>query len=255
MSLVSSGVSSGILTIGCYCYTPILSRLASCMLFSNALAYMIPNDDHSSQNMFAYNVRSWPTAISSPLFPESLCSNQASDNALPRYGGDISSLSTTVLMDDSPETNGYRFTYDKASRLTQADYTGDADWYSTSYSYDKNGNITSLTRKGPDAAGLPSYWDDLTMTYDGNKLQKVTDDAPTLNTYNSMQYVDGVNTANEFSYDQNGNLTKDYNRKISSATYNLLNLPRIITVGIHGNSKYTENLLRVEHNLNQRIKY
>ena len=27
------------------------------------------------------------------------------------------------------------------------------------------------------------------------------------------------------------------------------------TVGIHGNSKYTENLLRVEHNLNQRIKY
>ena len=87
------------------------------MLFSNALAYMIPNDDHSSQNMFAYNVRSWPTAISSPLFRESLCYNQASGNALPRYGGDISSLSTTVLMDDSPGTNEYA--YDKNGNMVK----------------------------------------------------------------------------------------------------------------------------------------
>ena len=143
------------------------------------------NGTASMRTSYEYNVRSWLTSMSSSLFSESLCYNQASSNAQPRYSGDISSLSTTVLMDDTLETNGYRFSYDKASRLTEADYIGDADWYSTSYSYDKNGNITSLTRKGPDAAGALSYWDDLTMTYDGNKLLKVTDDAPTLNTYNS----------------------------------------------------------------------
>ena len=35
--------------------------------------------------------------------------------------------------------------------------------------------------------------------------------------------------ANEYTYDKNGNLTKDLNKKISLIQYNLLNLPTSIT--------------------------
>ncbi|WP_298646920.1 RHS repeat-associated core domain-containing protein [uncultured Proteiniphilum sp.] len=41
--------------------------------------------------------------------------------------------------------------------------------------------------------------------------------------------MDRANVANEYTYDTNGNLTKDLNKNITLITYNELNLPKVIT--------------------------
>ena len=53
------------------------------------------------------------------------------------------------------------------------------------------------------------------FTYDGNKLTCV-DDAVTATSYTGgTNFVNGASTSNEYTYDQNGNLTKDLNKEIT----------------------------------------
>ena len=66
--------------------------------------------------------------------------------------------------------------------------------------------------------------DNLTYTYNGNQVTRV-DDA----TGNTAGFSNGASTSNEYTYDHNGNLTKDSNKNISSITYNCLNLPSKVT--------------------------
>ncbi len=56
--------------------------------------------------------------------------------------------------------------------------------------------------------------DNLTYDYLGNQLTKVTDAATPAITYPvAFHFVDGANTSNEYTYDANGNLTKDLNKR------------------------------------------
>ncbi len=71
--------------------------------------------------------------------------------------------------------------------------------------------------------------DNLTLTYDGNQLRKVTDAAGSPTYTGVMDFRDGVDISAEYLYDSNGNATCDLNRGITSITYNLLNLPSQIT--------------------------
>ena len=66
--------------------------------------------------------------------------------------------------------------------------------------------------------------DNLTYTYSGNQLTRV-DDA----TGNAAGFTNGASTAAEYTYDNNGNLTKDSNKGISNIAYNCLNLPSTVT--------------------------
>jgi hypothetical protein len=63
--------------------------------------------------------------------------------------------------------------------------------------------------------------DNLTYTYNGNQLTKVKDESG-----NASVFTDGASATNEYTYDHNGNLTKDSNKNISNITYNVLNLPQ-----------------------------
>ncbi len=56
---------------------------------------------------------------------------------------------------------------------------GDAD-YSTTYSYDLQGNILSLTRQGMTAPGFYFCIDDIQATFNGNQLSSLSDDALTV---------------------------------------------------------------------------
>ena len=85
-------------------------------------------------------------------------------------------------------------------------------------SYDKNGNIQALQRYGN---GLI---DNLTYTYSGNQLTKVEDA-----TGNTAGFNNGASAANEYVYDNNGNLTKDSNKGITNIAYNSLSLPSTVT--------------------------
>jgi len=51
------------------------------------------------------------------------------------------------------------------------------------------------------------------------------------NTANPSGFNDGNTSGNDYSYDNNGNLTKDLNKGFSSITYNFLNLPNVLTKG------------------------
>lgn len=122
----------------------------------------------------------------------------------------------------------YGYTYDGLNRLTNADATvqdhilqglnypvclqyGDA-----SYTYDKIGNITNLTRYNNvnDPTTTPTI-SNLNMTYNysttSNRLNTITEANNNRNT--------------TFTYDNNGNTTGDVFRNISAVTYNEGNLP------------------------------
>ena len=63
--------------------------------------------------------------------------------------------------------------------------------YGTSYSYDVMGNMLSLSRYGDISAGIKELVDNLTMTYDGNRLVSVQDAAQAVTMSGSMDYPDG----------------------------------------------------------------
>lgn len=70
--------------------------------------------------------------------------------------------------------------------------------------------------------------DDLTITYDGNHLLKVTDDAEALNYNGALDFNDGDDSTCEYHYDSNGALTYDSNRGINSITYDYSHYPSTI---------------------------
>ena len=80
--------------------------------------------------------------------------------------------------------------------------------YGTSYSYDVMGNVLSLSRYGDISAGTKGPVDNLTMTYDGNRLVSVQDAAQAVTMSGSMDYPDGAAQAAEFTYDSNDPVNK-----------------------------------------------
>ncbi|WP_232282137.1 RHS repeat domain-containing protein, partial [Bacteroides sp. 4_1_36] len=81
--------------------------------------------------------------------------------------------------------------------------------------------------------------DNLTFTLAGNLLNRV-DDAAAASAYGGgFEFKDGVKQANEYTYDSNGNLTKDLNKGISTITYNVLNLPNMVTFSDGSTIAYT----------------
>lgn len=106
------------------------------------------NGNPSLKTEYAYNVRSWMKSITGPLFNESLYYNDSRANGtnVSCYNGNISGMDWNVSNDKS---RGYNFSYDNLSRLTDATYLEGnvlSDKFNASYSYDKHGNMLSLTR-------------------------------------------------------------------------------------------------------------
>ena len=160
------------------------------------------------------------------------------------------------------------------NRLTQAAYASNSEqWngdllamndrnFSCTYAYDLNSNMTALQRYGVDVynTSLPTHIrhhgmiDDLTMTYDGNRLKKVTDQCEELSYAGAMDFRDGADGAEEYTYDANGNMTCDRNKGIYSITYNMLNLPETVLFNDGHETRYTYaadgRKLRTEYRLN-----
>ncbi|MDR0893591.1 MAG: DUF6443 domain-containing protein [Mediterranea sp.] len=103
--------------------------------------------------------------------------------------------------------------------------------YSSSYSYDKHGNITHLTRHGNTHPSRYGLVDNVSLTYQGNQLLSAEDVIPDDSVRLSMSadFKDKVHNTVEYAYDANGNQTMDSNSGITSIEYNLLNLPKKIT--------------------------
>ena len=191
---------------------------------------------------YAYNLRSWLTGITSTRFTQNLYYNTGVGTA--RYNGNISSM--TWKSGNESTVRGYKFTYDGLDRMLNATY-GETAGISTNANrfsenvtgYDKNGNIKGLQRYGQLSSTAYGMIDNLTLTLNGNQLNRV-DDAVTASAYKGgFEFKNGANAADEYSYDANGNLTKDLNKGISGITYNFLNLPNVVTFSDGSTITYT----------------
>ncbi|RDI06663.1 DUF6443 domain-containing protein [Flavobacterium sp. AG291] len=213
--------------------------------------YYNPNDIYDQVNGlqvvdYDYNIRGWLKSINTPetaypgyytsLFTLNL-SYETGASAL--YNGNISNLLSMTPNDGSPRGRGYDYFYDDLNRLTStSNYllsrARTSQPYNETIQYDKNGNITNLTRGGWLSNGTTSNTiDQLSYTYTGNKLDNVNDTGTA-----SESFIDGnvasVTGVKDYWYDDNGNMTRDLNKGIGSATthgimYNHLNLPTTIT--------------------------
>ncbi|MCA6045347.1 RHS repeat-associated core domain-containing protein, partial [Bacteroides thetaiotaomicron] len=91
--------------------------------------------------------------------------------------------------------------------------------------YDRVGNILGLKRYGQTTSTGYGLVDNLSLTYNGNQLKKVTDTATGSVYGNGFEFKNGANKDIEYEYDENGNLTKDLNKNMLDIQYNCLNLP------------------------------
>lgn len=139
----------------------------------------------------------------------------------------------------------YTYAYDPADRLTVANYGGGntGENYSLQVGeYDKNGNIKNMLRKGMTAgtATAPTAFgnvDDLTYTYEGNRLKTVEDAVTGSLPAVIRDFKNPVTQATEYTYYSDGSLQTDANKGITSITYNYLGLPEQISLG----SDYIKN--------------
>ena len=236
----------------------------------NELGQLVDKKLHSTVSTAAkqsvdyrYNIRGWLTSINNAalatdatnddpndLFGMNLAYNNTASlgiDAAGQFNGNISAISYSKDWGKGDiKQTGYGFAYDPMNRLTNAAHqqrtSSSGAWSAGGFDegeigYDLNGNIRKLTRKG--AGGV--VIDELAYTYENsditisNKLLSVEDKAA-----NAKGFNDGnAGLKQDYTYDANGNMTRDLNKGIGTSTsdavnviaYNHLNLPQTVSKG------------------------
>lgn len=197
---------------------------------------------------YRYNIRGWLTKIN-----EADVSNVAANETLGDYfgmemvyDGNIAGLTTTAAYNGNisgmkwskgdggitVRKQAYSFGYDVMNRLKDANHfdyetnqwNSNGNGYGENLTYDQNGNIRSLQRKGFKGIGM----DALSYYYDANQLKYVND------TQSATDGFVDVTGTSDYTYDYNGNVDKDVNKGIATKgniKYNYLNLPQKIIKG------------------------
>ncbi len=200
---------------------------------------------------FEYNIRGWLTKIndleniSDDLFAMQLAYNDGITglSTTAQYNGNISAMKW--VNSEEVSDHAYVFDYDNVNRLIKGDHfngtIATTEFDLDHVSYDKNGNIEALIRYG--ASGII---DNLTYTYTDassnytNQLQQVDDASGSTDGFADVSGLD-------YAYDNNGNLTEDYNKGIVSISYNYLNLPEEIDFGSGDKISYIYDATGTKH--------
>lgn len=153
------------------------------------------------------------------------------------------------------EKRKYDFDYDPVNRLSKADFTqnnggwnksagvdfsvkmGDGTDFNTMY--DANGNIKRM-QQWAFKNGSSTQVDDMTYSYDdhSNRLKAIEEQAPAID-HQTGDFTDNhtvtASSPEDYTYDVNGNLVKDLNKRIGKSgsngiVYNHLNLPELVSV-------------------------
>jgi RHS repeat-associated protein len=148
------------------------------------------------------------------------------------YNGNIPKMTTATRENDNTTTPGIRsqrmlYKYDQLQRLKTQDaydwngsaYLGAAN-YGMAMTYDYGGNIKTLKRKG-DATTL--NMDDLSYVYGNtgkpNRLTQITEAAPVTTMTEDLE----TEGANNYKYDNIGNLNRDLSEGDKTITWNVYN--------------------------------
>ncbi len=157
-------------------------------------------------------------------------------------------------------TRKFVYDYDKVNRITGAAFTGkgNEDYSLSNLSYDTNGNIKTLNRKGFVSSGNWNTIDNLSYTYINpftapndvsNRLYQVQDAIGT--TVGIGDFKNGSNSIDEYLYYADGSLKTDLNKGIDSIKYNYLGLQTHV---YFDPDKYIENIYTADGvKLSQRI--
>lgn len=201
----------------------------------------VNQDSVASQLDYSYNIRNWLTHIESEPFTQQLYYNEGmGDKGL--YNGNIQQMK---WKNQNGDDQYYLFEYDGLNRLLGGEYmryideTGmkiiNRDTYSESFTYDKNGNIKTLKRKGIDVAGLHRdvLVDNLSISHVGNQMYAIKDPSYYMGAFFSP-YNSSAGYDRQYIYNANGSLTQDFNKGIACVEYNLLNLPNVVQF-VNGN--------------------
>ena len=209
----------------------------------------VQGEDHLQSIDYRYSIQGWLTSINNSQLTKDGISNDdendlfgmqlyyANEDAAlgntARYNGQISAVTwqshnpSSTSIGNTERERSYTYHYNKGNRLTAAHYKakdkGATQWnqeldaYSTSYSYDLNGNLQSLQRNAMDINGTVVEIDDLLYSYTGNRVSYVTDKGDqTL----GFEEIAGITAS--YDYDANGNITTQANRGINKIEYNYL---------------------------------
>ncbi len=102
----------------------------------------------------------------------------------------------------------------------------------------RNGGIKGLQHYGKQADGSYGYVDNLHITYDGNRISTVLEDAEAVTQNGSMDYPRG-NKELDFTYNDWGALVSDQSRGITDITYDRFGNPLRVSFSEGGS---TENV-------------
>jgi RHS repeat-associated protein len=220
---------------------------------------------------YAYNIRGWPLGVNKEYIADqgtarfgfelaydkrtSVFDNYSANTyTKSRYDGSVAGTIWRSIGDG--EIRKYDFDYDGADRLIKGDFSQrNAGWNVTAgtdfsmylgdgihadSAYDLNGNILKMVQKG--LRLNQSYTiDDLRYTYQAgsNKLIELVDiendEDSKLGDFRDIENPEAL-PSDDYTYDGNGNLTRDRNKDITFITYNHLNLPTRFAVDLTTNT-------------------
>jgi RHS repeat-associated protein len=234
----------------------------------NELGQLVDKKLHSADNGstfkqsvdYRYNIRGWLTSMNDAsltstgptnddtgdLFGMNLLYNTTESGLsnTPLHNGNISAIAWSHHQGlGTVKQNGHVYGYDPMNRLQGSIFKEKSSAWSapansalaeTGFEYDLNGNIKKLQRNDRRASGL---MDDLAYDYGagGNQLKWVKDHGDA-----NAGFIDGNPAlAPDYTYDANGNMTRDLNKGIGTSladgantiAYNHLNLPETVTKG------------------------
>jgi len=163
---------------------------------------------------------------------------------IPAFNGNITAVKWKApgISAGANDQHAYVYTYDKSNKLKTAvskSYKGTA-WNSEvgvhdeNVTFDLNGNVATLKRyqrkytvtNNTTVSYVSDNIDNLTYTYSssiGDQLLKVEDAATS-----TGGFTNGANVATEYTYNANGSILTDQNKKINNVVYNTLGKPATI---------------------------
>ena len=184
----------------------------------------------SSSVSYTYDLHGWLKNITTNSFREDLFYADCPVPSYNCYNGNIGTMRWSN--NNYGQVRGYMFVYDNANRLTSAIYgertslDNKVNRYNEVLEYDENGNITSLQRRGLKQDGQYGKIDNLNLSYIGNQLSSVEEDAADYDYAGSFEYK--AANGSRYMYNENGALIADKSRKIAYITYDLNNNPKQI---------------------------
>lgn len=235
----------------------------------NALGQMTNKTVGNNQEtqLYEYNIRGWQLGMNRNFlnntanyfgyelsYDKTQSIINGSTYANPQFNSNVAGITWKSFGD--MEKRKYDFTYDNANRLAGADFNqlfgstwtktdpantaNRIDFSVSNLFYDANGNILSMQQQGWKPGGS-TLIDNLGYTYmnnnNSNRLLAVTENSAIGSTDNKLgDFTDKNTTLDDYTYDENGNLLTDKNKKIAGIVYNHLNLPEQITINKDDNT-------------------